>query len=87
VHDAHGMLGALRTGPLLDGYRGGAEVSRDALCDLVVRVGALADGLPDVAEIDLNPVICRGRDLVLVDGRIRVLAAAPRPDPLLRQLE
>ena len=87
VDDAHGMLGALRTGPLLDGYRGGAEVSRDALCDLVVRVGALADGLPDVAELDLNPVICRGRDLVLVDARIRVLAAAPRPDPLLRQLE
>jgi len=87
VDDAHGMLGELRTGPLLDGYRGAAQVSRDALCDLVVRVGALADGLPDVAELDLNPVICRGRDLVVVDARIRVVAAAPRPDPLLRRLE
>jgi acyl-CoA synthetase (NDP forming) len=87
IDDAHGMLGELRTGPLLDGYRGGAEVSRDALCDLVVRVGALADGLPCVAELDLDPVICRGRDLVVVDARIRVRAALPRPDPLLRQLE
>jgi hypothetical protein len=57
------------------------------LCDLVVRVGALADGLPGVAELDLDPVICRGRDLVVVDARIRVRAALPRPDPLLRQLE
>jgi hypothetical protein len=32
-------------------------------------------------------VICRGRDLVVVDARIRVRAALPRPDPLLRQLE
>ena len=87
IDDAHGMLGELRTGPLLDGYRGAAEVSRDALCDLVVRVGALADGLPGVAELDLDPVICRGRDLVVVDARIRVRAALPRPDPLLRQLE
>jgi acyl-CoA synthetase (NDP forming) len=71
VDDAHAMLGELRTGPLLDGYRGAAKVSRDALCELVVRVGALADGLPDVAELDLNPVICRGRDLVVVDARIR----------------
>jgi acyl-CoA synthetase (NDP forming) len=87
VDDAHAMLGELRTGPLLDGYRGAAEVSRDALCDVVVRAGALADGLPDAAELDLNPVICRGRDLVVVDARIRVVAAAPRPDPLLRRLE
>jgi len=87
VDDAHGMLGELRTGPLLDGYRGAAQVSRDALCDVVVRAGALADGLPDAAELDLNPVICRGRDLVVVDARIRVVAAAPRPDPLLRRLE
>jgi len=87
VDDAHAMLGELRTGPLLDGYRGAAEVSRDALCDVVVRAGALADGLPDAAELDLNPVICRGRDLVVVDARIRVVAAAPRPDPLLRKLE
>lgn len=84
---AGGMLGDLRTGPLLVGYRGAAMVSRDALCDLVVRAAALADGLPDVAELDLNPVICRGRDLVVVDARIRVVAAAPRPDPLLRKLE
>ncbi len=87
VDDARGMLAELRTGPLLDGYRGAAEVSRDALCELVVRVGVLADELADVAELDLNPVICRGRDLVVVDGRIRIRAAAPMPDPLLRRLE
>ena len=54
--------------------------------DLMVRVGALADDLPQVAEIELDPVIC-GRDgTVVVDARIRVSAANPRQDPLLRQL-
>jgi hypothetical protein len=81
------MVGELRTGPLLDGYRGAAEVSRDALCDLVVTVAALADDLPDIAEVDLDPVICRGQVLVVVNTRIRVSAALPRPDPLLRQLD
>jgi len=61
-------------------------VSRAALADLAVRVGALADDLPEVAELDLNPVICRGEALTVVDARIRVAVAPARPDPLLRQL-
>jgi len=51
-----------------------------------VRIGALADDLPEVAELDLNPVICHGRNLLIVDARVRVAAAAPRPNPLLRNL-
>ena len=62
------------------------RVSRAALADLAVRIGALADDLPEVAELDLNPVICRGEKLVIVDARVRVAVAPPRPDPLLRRL-
>ena len=86
MRDAQDMLAELRTSPLLDGYRGAPVVSRAALADLAVRVGALADDLPEVAELDLNPVICRGEALTVVDARIRVAVAPARPDPLLRQL-
>ena len=45
----------------------------------------LADDLPEVAELDLNPVIARAEGCLAADARIRVLPAEPR-DPFLRQL-
>jgi acetyl coenzyme A synthetase (ADP forming)-like protein len=85
--DADDMIGRLRTAPLLDGYRGGPVVSRPAVRGLLVRLAALANDLPEVAELDLNPVICRGGDdLIVVDAKVRVAPAPVLPDPLLRQL-
>lgn len=84
--DADAMLDELRMAPMLDGYRGAPPVSRNRLADLLIRVGWLVDDLGAVAELDLNPVIGHGPDLAVVDARIRVAPAAPRPDPLLRRL-
>jgi acyl-CoA synthetase (NDP forming) len=85
--DADDMIGRLRTAPLLDGHRGGPVVSRSAVRRLLVRLAALANELPEVAELDLNPVICRGGDeLIVVDAKVRVAAAPTLPDPVLRQL-
>jgi acyl-CoA synthetase (NDP forming) len=85
AEDADAMLHDLRTAPVLDGYLG-TPAARAAMCDLMVRLGALADDLPQVAEIELDPVICGGAGTYVVDARIRVSPADPRPDPLLRQL-
>jgi hypothetical protein len=84
--DIDQMLGGLRISRLLDGYRGQPPVSRTALTDLLVRVSALADDLPAVAELDLNPVICRGDELVVVDPKVRIAPVEQAPDPILRQL-
>ncbi len=84
--DAEEMIDELRMSPMLDGYRGTTPVSRQRLADLLIRVGTLADDLPEVAELDLNPVICRGETLVIVDARIRIAPAVPRPDQMVRQL-
>jgi acyl-CoA synthetase (NDP forming) len=87
AHDAEQMVAGLRTAPLLDGYRGAPVVSRPAVQELLLRIATLADDLPDVAELDLNPVICRGGDdLVVVDAKVRVAASPPGPDPVLRSL-
>jgi ATP-grasp domain-containing protein len=62
-------------------------ISRPAVQQLLLRIAALANDLPEVAELDLNPVICRGGDdLVVVDAKVRVAAARPGPDPVLRSL-
>lgn len=80
------MIGELRMSALLDGDRGSASVSREALSDLVVRVAALVDDLPAVAELDLNPVICQGDRLLIVDARVRLGPPWPRLDQSLRRL-
>ena len=85
--DATDMIDRLRTAPLLDGYRGGPVVSRQAVRSLLVRLATLAGDLPEVAELDLNPVIGRGGDdLIVVDAKVRVATPPTLPDPWLRQL-
>jgi acetate---CoA ligase (ADP-forming) subunit beta len=59
-------LDSLRGARLLNGYRGGSPVDRDALGRIVDQVAALLDAEPTVAEIDCNPVlVCDGRPVVL----------------------
>jgi acyl-CoA synthetase (NDP forming) len=84
--EARKMLAELRAQQLLDGYLGAPPVDRDRLIDLLVQVGALVDDLPEIAELDLNPVICRGDQLVIVDARVRLAPAPARPDEMVRQL-
>ena len=61
------------------------EVDIAALRDVLLRTSRLADDLPQVAELDLNPVIVRREGAVAVDARIRVTSRR-LADPFLRQL-
>ncbi|HTX85856.1 MAG TPA: GNAT family N-acetyltransferase [Streptosporangiaceae bacterium] len=83
--DAEQMISEVRAAPLLFGHRGSPAVDTAALADLLLRVSRLADDLPEVADLDLNPVIARPDGAHVVDVRIRVAPTAPR-DPFLRQL-
>ncbi len=83
--DAEEMISGVRAAPLLFGHRGSSAVDTAALADLLLRVSRLADDLPEVAELDLNPVIARPDGAHVVDVRIRIAPTAPR-DPFLRQL-
>ncbi len=83
---AHRMMDALRCAPLLKGYRGRPGVSHDGLAKVVVALSWLAEDLPEVAELDLNPLVCDGDRISVVDARIRVSVAAARSDPLARGL-
>jgi acyl-CoA synthetase (NDP forming)/GNAT superfamily N-acetyltransferase len=83
--DADDLIHGVHAAPLLFGHRGTAPVDTAALADLLLRVSRLADDLPEVAELDLNPVIATQDGAQAVDARIRVGPARPR-DPFLRQL-
>jgi acetyl coenzyme A synthetase (ADP forming)-like protein len=77
--DAEELLASLRSARLLDGYRGLPAGDRAALVDVVRRVSALVDVVPELCELDLNPVkvLPPGQGAVVVDGRLR-LAPPPR---------
>jgi acetyl coenzyme A synthetase (ADP forming)-like protein len=55
--DAWDMLEEVRSAKLLQGLRGAPPADRSALVDLIVRVGRLAAEHPEIAELDLNPVL------------------------------
>ncbi|WP_042424673.1 bifunctional acetate--CoA ligase family protein/GNAT family N-acetyltransferase [Streptacidiphilus anmyonensis] len=83
--DIRAMITSLRTTPLLFGYRGSPPVDLDRIEDLLACLGRMAADLPQVAEADLNPLICGPDGVVCVDARVR-LAPSPTPDPYLRRL-
>jgi acetyl coenzyme A synthetase (ADP forming)-like protein len=77
--DASEMVRTLRTFPLLDGYRGAPRADNAALEDVILRVAALVDAHPEIAELDLNPVVVLEHGAVIVDARVSVDAPVPPP--------
>ena len=69
--DAAQMIDEVRSARLLAGLRGVTPADRDALIDAIVRVGRLAADHPDIAELDINPllVLPRGQGVWAVDVR------------------
>jgi hypothetical protein len=61
-------------------------VDTGALAGQIAAVGRLLEDLPDVAELDLNPVIVTPAGATAVDVRIRLVPGEPLPSPLRRGL-
>jgi acetate---CoA ligase (ADP-forming) len=77
--DAHELVASLRTYPLLDGWRGAPKADVAALEDMLLRVSALVEAHPEIAELDLNPVIVGRNGAVAVDVRVRVGRSPAEP--------
>ncbi|MGB2875391.1 MAG: GNAT family N-acetyltransferase [Gaiellaceae bacterium] len=73
--DAQELVLAGKAGLLVNGFRGAPPADAAALVDLVQRLSALAEDLPEVTELDLNPVLALPDGCVVVDARIRLGAA------------
>jgi len=67
-----------KAGRLVRGFRGAAASDAGALADLVMRLSRLADDIPELAELDLNPVLARPDGCCAVDARVRVRVAPAR---------
>jgi len=76
--DSASMLRELRSFPLLDGYRGGPKCDIAALEDVLLRISALVEDHPHIAEMDCNPVMVSASGAIVVDARVKVAPVAPR---------
>ena len=83
--DADAMIRAVRAAPLLFGHGDTPPVDTAALADALLRVSRLADDLPEVSELALNPIVARADGAWCVDVRVRISPAEPK-DPFLRRL-
>ena len=79
--DAASMIRSLKSYPLLTGYRGRPPADVPALEDLLLRVSALAEDLPQILELDCNPVMVLPHGAIVVDARVRIASTTP-PRPL-----
>ncbi|MCB9897955.1 MAG: acetate--CoA ligase family protein [Planctomycetes bacterium] len=80
--DAHEMLDGIRSRALLDGVRGKPAVDKAQLAEILLRVSRMLSDLPEIAELDLNPVLAawtRGTSCVL-DARVRLASVGARTD-------
>jgi len=77
--DASEMIRELKTYPLLTGFRGSVPCDVAALEDGLLRVGAMVEDLPQIAELDCNPFVVHETGANILDARIRVTSVEPRP--------
>jgi acyl-CoA synthetase (NDP forming) len=84
--DAAWLVRAPAAAPLLAGYAGTESVDLAALADLVLRVAAMAEDLPEVRTITLDPVLALTGGAAVTGAQVVLGPPPPRPDAVPRQL-
>ena len=80
------MVASLRAAPLLDGYRGAPAVDRHALVTVLETIARRAEDVPELVELDLNPILVSATGVLVVDCKARLAPRHPGPGPLFRAL-
>ncbi|MFF3114475.1 GNAT family N-acetyltransferase [Kitasatospora sp. NPDC057904] len=78
--DVAGLIREVRAAPLLFGWRGAEAVDTGALEELLLRVSRLVDDLPEVASVDLEPVVVAPHGLAILGARVRIAPLPVRSD-------
>ncbi|MFI9817083.1 bifunctional acetate--CoA ligase family protein/GNAT family N-acetyltransferase [Saccharothrix variisporea] len=84
--DAHALVRAPKAAPLLAGYRGGESADLPALEELVLRLAALAEDLPEVRELALEPVLASAAGAYVTSARLTLGPPPSRHDTGPRRL-
>jgi hypothetical protein len=80
------MVCSLRAAALLDGYRGSPKVDRNALISVLESIAKVAELVPELVELDLNPVVVTASGALVVDCKARLAPGLTGPGPLFRAM-
>ncbi len=70
--EAANMIGRIRGQAVLSGTRGRKGVNTEMYADILVRLSALVQAVPEITEMDLNPLLGTPNQVIAVDARIRI---------------
>ena len=84
--DVSDLIASVKAAPMLHGHRGATPVHRAALSDLIARVSVLADSLPEVASLALNPVNAHPGGVDVLGAEVMLAPPPRRKDPGRRSL-
>ena len=70
--EAQQMLAAIKGAAMLEGVRGQKGVNKDLLIEIIQRLSQLLTDLPEIQEMDLNPLMAFEDQVVVVDARISI---------------
>jgi len=71
-NEAADMIHRLKSYGIIKGARGQEGVNEELFAEIVARVSALVKAAPEIAEMDLNPLLGKADKVVAVDARIRI---------------
>ena len=66
------MIESLKSYPLLQGVRGQKPIQIDAFAETISRLSAMLEVAPEIAELDLNPLLANEKQVIAVDARVRI---------------
>lgn len=72
LQEVTNMVESLKAYPLFKGYRNRKALNKHKFIEVIHRIGALVHIAPEIAELDLNPLIANEKDMKVVDVRIRI---------------
>jgi len=75
-----GLIREIKAAPLLFGWHGAEPVDTDALEELLLRVSQLVDDIPEVASVELEPVVVAPRGLAVLGATVRLAQLPARTD-------
>ena len=73
---AREMVSRTRVAKLLAGYRDHPPVDLEAVCDVLIALSQMLADLPELAELDINPLLADHDGVIALDARLRVSRAA-----------
>jgi acyl-CoA synthetase (NDP forming) len=66
------MIRELRSYKIIQGVRGQQGIDEHRFAEIILRLSALLEAAPEIAELDLNPLLGKGEKVIAVDARVRL---------------